>query len=161
MKKIKLLFVTILFIIACYLIYNMKDGIESVKEFEEVQVNDFVVVKKVDINSVSDNYYVEFNFLDKEVILYKKQNIKDNVRDGEVISKIYKQANLYLNDIELDNYKKNLNKIYSNPYRYSYIYDRELGEFSEKSYYYEIEYEDTKYFVYDENECQLFDKLFE
>lgn len=161
MKKIKLLFVTVLFIIACYLIYNMKNDVGQVNEEEEVQVNDFVIVKKVDINSVSDNYYVEFNFLDKETILYKKQNIKDNVRDGEVISKIYKQANLYLNDIELDNYKKNLNKIYSNPYRYSYINDKELGEFIEQSYYYEIEYEDTKYFVYDENEYQLFDKLFE
>lgn len=161
MKKIKLLFVTVLFIVSCYLIYNMKDDVEIVDEEKEVQVNDFIIVKKIDKNSVSDNYYVEFNFLDKEAILYKKQNIKDNVREGEVISKIYKQANLYLNDIELENYKKNLNKIYSNPYRYSYVNSNELKDVTKKSYYYEIEYEDTKYFIYDESEYQLFDKLFE
>lgn len=165
-KKIKLLFaliVTILFVGACYLIYNMKDEVEPNIVVEEETINDIVIIKKINLESVSnENYYVEFNFYNNETILYKVVKEEKEVREGEVASTIYKQANLYLNDTELENYEKNLNKIYNNPYRYSYL---SIGDVKEvingSNYYYEVDFVDNKYFIYEYDDLKIFDILFE
>lgn len=165
-RKFKILLVIIisfLFIWACYLVYNMKDSVEIVKEQEETKINDIVVVKKRNLENISgEYYYVEFNFLEKEATLYRVVTEDENVREGESAITIYKQANLYLNDTELENYQKNLNKIYNNPYRYSYLNVNDAKKINNESNdYYEIEFLDSKYFIYEKNEQQFVENLFE
>lgn len=165
-RKIKILLavvVSFLFIWACYLIYNMKDSVKPVQEQEETKINDIVVIKKRNLENISNEYYyVEFNFLEKEATLYRAVTVDENVREGETAITVYKQANLYLNDIELENYQKNLNKIYNNPYRYSYLNVNDAKKINNGSNdYYEIEFLDSKYFIYEKNEQQFVEKLFE
>lgn len=163
MRKIKLLLVTLLFIVACYFIYNMKDEVEMVKPEEEMVTNEKVVVKKKNLDSDnSEYYYVEFDFSKNKAILYKSLYTEDEVRDGEVAISIYKQRDLFLNETELENYNKKLDKIYNNPYRYSYLKNSDAKDIDKDSdEYYEIEFDDIKYFIYENDERKLFDILFE
>lgn len=164
-KKVKLLFaliVTILFVWACYLIYNMKDDVKPIDKPEESKVNETVIVKKLNLDNFSNEYYyVEFNFTDKQANLYKVVKENNGIRYGEAAITIYKQSNLFLNETELENYENSLNKIYNNPYRYGYLNNNSAKELDKDSNdYYEIEFEDTKYFVYEHEERIMFDDLF-
>ena len=79
------------------------------------------------------------NFSKNKAVLYKKSYTEDEVRDGEVAISIYKQRDLFLNETELENYNKKLDKIYNNPYRYSYLKNSDAKDIDKDSdEYYEI-----------------------
>ena len=91
-----------------------------------------------------------------------KVDTQDDVREGEPQIIIYKEANLYLNDTELKNYQKNITKIYNNPYKYSFLNISNAKDLDRDSDdYYEIEFSDTKYFIYEEADRKIFDSLFD
>lgn len=164
-RKLKILlgfFIALLFIVGCYLIYNMKDDVEPIEKVEEVTFNDTVTIKKRQLdNQQADYYYVEFNFVNKTASMYKVET-EENVREGEAQIIIYKEANLYLNETELKNYQKNITKIYNNPYKYSFLNYGDAKDLDKDSNdYYEIEFSDTKYFIYEKSDRQIFDKLFD
>lgn len=164
-RKLKILLVLIvagLFIVGCYLIYNMKDTVGPIEKVEEDVFNDIVTVKKRHFdNKRKDYYYVEFNFSDKTSTMYKVVTQED-VREGEAQTIIYKEANLYLNETELKNYQKNITKIYNNPYKYSFLNSSNAKDLDRDSDdYYEIEFSDTKYFVYEKTDRKMFDNLFD
>lgn len=164
-RKLKILlgfFIALLFIVGCYLIYNMKDDVEPIEKVEEVTFNDTVTIKKRQLdNQQADYYYVEFNFVNKTARMYKVET-EENVREGEAQIIIYKEANLYLNETELKNYQKNITKIYNNPYKYSFLNYGDAKDLDKDSNdYYEIEFSDTKYFIYEKSDRQIFDKLFD
>lgn len=164
-RKMKILlgfFIALLFIVGCYLIYNMKDDVEPIEKVEEVTFNDTVTIKKRQLdNQQADYYYVEFNFVNKTASMYKVET-KEDVREGEAQIIIYKEANLYLNETELKNYQKNITKIYNNPYKFSFLNYGDAKDLDKDSNdYYEIEFSDTKYFIYEKSDRQIFDKLFD
>lgn len=165
-RKLKILvafMITVLFILGCYLIYNMKDEVKPIEAPEEEIINDVVKVKKRQLDKeINEYYYVKFDFSNEKAIMYKVSVKDEDVREGEAEITIYKEANLYLNETELKNYQKNLNKIYDNPYKYSYLNFSNAKDIDKNSNdYYEIEFSDTKYFVYEETERKMFDALFE
>ena len=165
-RKLKMVLVLViagLFVVGCYLIYNMKDDVEPIEKVEENAFNDVVIVKKRQLDDKDNDtyYYVKFNFSDKTTIMYKVDT-QDDVREGEPQIIIYKEANLYLNDTELKNYQKNITKIYNNPYKYSFLNISNAKDLDRDSDdYYEIEFSDTKYFIYEEADRKIFDSLFD
>lgn len=164
-RKLKILlgcFIALLFIVGCYLIYNMKDDVDPIEKVEEVAFNDVVTIKKRQLdNQQEDYYYVEFNFMNKTAVMYRVE-IEEEVREGEAQIIIYKETNLYLNETELKNYQKNITKIYNNPYKYSFLNYGDAKDLDKDSNdYYEIEFSDTKYFIYEKNDRRIFDSLFD
>lgn len=164
-RKLKLLFLlaaTILFVYACYLIYNMKDEVKPLEKPEEVKINEKVIVKKLNLEDTGNYYYVKFDFSKKEAVMFEVKIEKDEIRDGAAFITVYKKANLYLNETELDNFQNYLNKVYNNPYRYSYLNENAAKDIDKESDdYYEVDFNDSKYFVYDSDTRKIFDSLFE
>lgn len=164
-RKLKMLLGVViagLFVVGCYLIYNMKDEVEPIEKVEENSFNDVVIVKKRHLEDKENNYYyIKFNFPDKTTTMYKVVPQED-AREGETQIIIYKEANLYLNETELKNYQKNITKIYNNPYKYSFLNTGNAKDLDRDSDdYYEIEFSDTKYFIYEETDRKMFDSLFD
>ena len=67
-----------LFVVGCYLIYNMKDDVEPIEKVEENAFNDVVIVKKRQLDDKdNDNYYyVKFNFSDNQQLSANQSCIK-------------------------------------------------------------------------------------